>query len=123
VSGVVRRWRFSTVKTSWLVAAIIVAVVVGVLGWFGHRLANATDTYNYHIKFDTLPASDDALREWLASRPGITSSSVGRDRQTIVIEYTMPTHGGHPQPDPIGEAKRLGYAGLRQYTGGYERRW
>jgi hypothetical protein len=58
---------------------IVVVVVVELLGWFGYRLANATAVYTYRIDFAILPASDDALRKWLASQPGVLAASVRRD--------------------------------------------
>jgi hypothetical protein len=96
---------------------------VGLLGWLGYRLANATSICTYRAEFTTLPASDDALRDWLASQPGVSGVSVSRDGQTVVVEFTMPSFGHHAQPNPVRQAEQLGYGGLRRYTVGYTSRW
>ena len=105
-------------------AAVAVAVVgLALLGWVGYRAANATAVYTYPIDFGTLPESDDPLREWLASQRTVAASSVSRDGQTVVVEYVRSLYSRQPLLDPVGEAQRLGYGGLRGFTTEYEGRW
>ena len=105
---------------------VVAVVVVGLLGWFGwlaYRQGNATAVTTYRIDFASLPESDDALREWLASRPGVLGSSVHRDGQTVVVEYVRSLWSDEPVPQPVAEAQRLGYGGYRGFTGEWKIRW
>ena len=88
------------------------------LGWLGYTIysaATATDTFTYRMDFTALPASDDALHDWLASQPGITSVSVRREGLTVVAEYTSSGDGGQPQLDPFRQMEQFGYSGLKGY--------
>ena len=67
--------------------------------------------------------SDDVLREWLAAQPDVTDSSVSRDGQTVAVEYVGPLRGSQPLLDPVGQAERLGYRGLRGFAGTMKSRW
>ena len=94
------------------------AIVVGLLGWGGYtiyRTATATDTYTYRIDCTALPATDDALREWLASQPGVTAVSVRREGLTVVVVYTSSGAGGQPQLDPFRDTAQFGYSGVVGY--------
>jgi hypothetical protein len=75
------------------------------------------------MSFAFLPESDDALRKWLTSQPGVLAASVRRDGQTVVIEYARSHWSGQPLLDPVGKAKWFGYSGFRAFVSDYQRRW
>jgi hypothetical protein len=106
-----------------IVSAVVVVAALGLVGWLGYRLATAADTFTYRAEFTTPPASDDALRDWLAAQPRVGDASVRRDGPTVVVEFTMPARGGHPRPDPLGRAEQLGYGRLERYTLRVTSRW
>src|SRR5262249_34913236 len=110
-------------KASRRVAVAVAVVGLALLGWVGYRAVNATAVYTYRIEFVTLPESDDALREWLASQPAVATSSGSRDGQTVVVEYVRSLYRSQSLLDPVAEAQRLGYGGLGAYTTQYKGRW
>jgi len=112
--------------TAYRRAAVTVAVVgLSLLGWVGYRAANATAVYTYRVDFVTLPESDDALREWLASQPAVPASSVSRDGQTVVGEYVRSRYSRQPLTTRSGRLRRTTAnfgkaAGLSTRPGGQE---
>lgn len=110
-------------KSFRVAVLVLVVVAVTLLGWFGYRVANAVDIHAYRGEFATLPATDDALRNWLAAQPGVTNVNVGREGRVVVIEFAIPTHGSYPCPEPEREAPLLGYGAMERYVGSCETRW
>ncbi|MFO0887674.1 MAG: hypothetical protein U0790_00860 [Isosphaeraceae bacterium] len=53
----------------------------------------------------------------MASQPGVNRSSVRRNGPRLVIEYVKPSDRDRPPLDPVEQAERLGYDGLRGYRG------
>jgi hypothetical protein len=108
------------VKPSRVIKISGVLAAVGLFGWFGYRVATATDTYTYRINFNTLPATDEAFETWLGSQPGVRSASVTRSGDAVIVEYAMPWYSNAPRIDPVTEARRFGYGGFWKST--YDRR-
>src|SRR5262249_42646754 len=67
----------------------------GAVGWLGYRLANATTIMTARLDFAALPASDEPLRQWLRSQPGILAADVSRRGNTVVVECAMSAHRSH----------------------------
>lgn len=110
-------------KASRIITVVVVVGLLGGFGWLAYRHANAAGVVTYRIDFTSLPESDDALREWLASQPGVLGSSVHRDGQTVVVEYVRSIWSDGPVPLLLTETQRLGYGGVRGVTGEIKGRW
>jgi hypothetical protein len=85
-------------KRTWLSRIVPIAVALiwaGLVGWLGYRLANATVLWPMQLHFAALPASDELLREWLRSQPGVLDARVSRQGDTVEIELTLSAHGAH----------------------------
>jgi hypothetical protein len=67
------------------------ALVVGL----GFRLANATWVRTVRLDFAALPPSDEPLRDWLSSQPGVINPAVSREGDTLVIEYAVSAQRFH----------------------------
>ena len=103
----------------WAVAGLI--LVAGV-GWLAYRVTTARNVYSHRLTYTTLPADDEALSTWLQEQPGVLNPSVTREGETVVVTFTKWLFYFDSGPDVMGEADRLGYAGLRvsnvRITGG-----
>ncbi len=69
---------FSTAVT---IAAVLLA---------GFLVLGARHAQEWSVRFATLPATDDALRDWLAGQPGVTGAEVTRDGDTVRLRYATP---------------------------------
>jgi hypothetical protein len=67
-----------------------------------------------------MPATDDALADWLKSQPGVIHATISREKNGIVVNYEMKMH--HSIPDVIRKSNDFGYSGLVGFTGGLEYR-
>lgn len=80
-------------------------------------LFTATNAYSFELVYAELPADDSALANWLRSQPGVQEVTVSRRGDTVLLGFTMPSLGGHPQPDVVGQAGRLaGYRGFKGFS-------
>ena len=103
------------------IVSVVAAVVL--FGSLGYRVATACDTYTYRINFNTLPTSDEAFQGWLGSQPGVSSASVTRSGEAVIVEYAMPWYNYSPRIDPVAEAKRFGYGGFWKSAYDHRLRW
>jgi hypothetical protein len=96
------------------VAVAVVLVALGVAGWAVYRSLNPTLVYTYRIQYADMPATDDALADWLKAQPGVTQASVRREGDAVVVRYEV--KGDHSTPDVVAKSKDFGYSGLRRLT-------
>jgi hypothetical protein len=126
-------------RRTWSWRIVLIALVLawaGTVGWLGYRLANATTVMTARLDFADLPASDEALQEWLRSQPGLAAAAVRRQENTVVVECALCAYRSHSfgswgdtvlieYTTPGGETHSLyltqaaaeaGYRGLRKAT-------
>jgi len=93
---------------------LVTVLGVAVVGWIVYRTATATNHVTTRVRYDTRPADDAALADWLRAQPGVSAATVTRDGDEVVVEYSLPVFRSGPVPDVAGQMGRLGYTGFRR---------
>jgi hypothetical protein len=75
----------------------------------------ASRVYEVRAEFGSMPADDDALRQWLTEQPGVIAHTCHMKREGNAVRVTfiqVRNMVGQPSfPDLESECKRLGYSG------------
>lgn len=100
-------------KVAYSVVAALVAVFVGFLMY---SKAAADYVHSYRIECKSPPPTDDALRDWLKTQPGVKRVTVAREGTALLVEFTTPERSFSRVPNPFVEATRLGYKDMSGVT-------
>lgn len=96
------------------VKIILLAAVVGLLGWRLGAVLLGGAKCEMEIRFAELPTDDSALADWLQAQPGVRQPTVTREGKTLRVAYDLPW--GQPWPEVLAACDRLGYKGMTGFT-------
>lgn len=99
-----------------LIITLLVAGGLVVAGWLALRQIPASFGYGIRVEFDTLPANDKPLEEWMKAQPGVVEHTVhvARNGNSVGMLWIMTQSigpRGPPVPDFRTAFERFGYKG------------
>ena len=105
----------------WILPLLLLTVVVAV---FAGAFVNAHDSYEYRIRFESVPDTDERLAGAIEKSGGVSNVLVVREEPTtLVITFTRDAMTYYRPIDPIYKSQQLGYGKALSHTLSKKSHW
>jgi hypothetical protein len=102
----------------WAMSVLVALTGIGLVGLIVFRWSWAGDAYSLDVMYSVVPASDDALLQWLRDHATWRNARVIRNANRISIQWdTSEPSSPQTMRQVLGECDRLGYRGRIHYMG------